>query len=224
MPADRRSAASPEHSPQWRVGSKRALIWTALWLIVAGLVMADVRFHGQLIQHDAAVAQWIHEHATAQAAQLCGYVTQAGSLAASLSVGILVALWLTVRKRWGWLIWWILALCGGGLCTDLLKRLFTRPRPVMYTFFPPVSGFSFPSGHTIGATILIGMLAYLIMRLAPRRRERCVVAGLAASLTLAVAASLVYIGVHFLTDVLAALALGWAWLGLWILGLEREGD
>ena len=223
MPAEG-MPASPCKTTQWRVGTRRALIWTGLWLVVSGLVMADVRFHGQLIQHDEMVAQWIHEHATAQAAQLCGYVTQLGSLAASLSVGILVALWLILKKRWGWLIWWILALCGGGLCTDLLKRLFARPRPIMYTFFPPTSGFSFPSGHTIGATILIGMLAYLIMRLAPRQRERRLVAGLAVCVTLAVAGSLVYIGVHFVTDVLAGLALGWAWLGVCILGLEREGD
>ena len=101
---------------------------------------------------------------------------------------------------------------GQNLVTNLVKELVDRARPDI----DPLAGFSgasFPSGHSAAAAAAYAAFALLLSR----RRSQPVQAGLAgaaAAIAVAVAASRVLLGVHWLTDVLAGLALGWAWFAL----------
>jgi undecaprenyl-diphosphatase len=99
---------------------------------------------------------------------------------------------------------------------ESLKRLFHVPRPDRLTFyvFPAHTGYSFPSGHTMGVTITAGTLLLLASRLhwLPPQKIRLAAAA-TLLLSLAVAFALLYMGVHTLTDVLSALAVSLAWLG-----------
>ncbi|MFB6255186.1 MAG: phosphatase PAP2 family protein [Haloplanus sp.] len=93
---------------------------------------------------------------------------------------------------------------GGFALTLALKYGFALPRPPG----AGTDGFGFPSGHAIGATVVYGGLAGV---LAPRDRR---VTRVAAVLVVVVAASRVVIGVHYLVDVVAGVAIGVAYLGV----------
>ena len=103
---------------------------------------------------------------------------------------------------------------GGMLLNKFLKLAFYRPRPRFDDPILSLTGYSFPSGHTMAATVLYGVLAVLLVTKIKRKRSRVLVA-LAASLLIAlVGFSRMYLGAHYLSDVLGAIAEGLAWMSL----------
>jgi undecaprenyl-diphosphatase len=104
-----------------------------------------------------------------------------------------------------------------------LKHLFGRPRPNLFQEIATLHSYSFPSGHAMAAAAIYGMIAVVIARLAPSLR---LWAGLAAvALALLIGLSRIYLGVHWITDVLAGYAAGATILFGGILWLEfRRSD
>ena len=101
---------------------------------------------------------------------------------------------------------------GAQLLTWLLKATFERPRP---SFGDPVATagwFSFPSGHALSSIALYGALAYLLAGAVRSRRARAAGFAGVALLVAAIGFSRLYLGVHYLTDVLAGYSAGLAWL------------
>lgn len=111
--------------------------------------------------------------------------------------------------------------------TLLVKTLVERTRPPTATMLGPVdSSYAFPSGHTLNATVFFGLVAALALTRVRSRlgRVAVVLAWLGASL--AVGASRLYLGYHWLTDVLAgwsiaAVVLSLAAIGYWLLRARR---
>jgi undecaprenyl-diphosphatase len=101
---------------------------------------------------------------------------------------------------------------GEEILTLSVKDLAGRVRP---SFNPAAAtlGPSFPSGHSATAAAFYATAALLIGRWRSRR-TRAVLAGLAAGIAVAVAATRVLLDVHWLTDVIAGLALGWGWFAV----------
>jgi undecaprenyl-diphosphatase len=81
------------------------------------------------------------------------------------------------------------------------------------------SGFSFPSGHSSGAVVAFGMLAYLGLRLLPQRWHLPVLL-VAALLAFSVGVSRIILRVHYASDVAAGFASGTAWLAVCVTGIE----
>ncbi len=123
--------------------------------------------------------------------------------------GLLVAgLWWRGRRRLA--LACALAMAGQGLLTLALKGVFERIRP-LHAGEPLASGWSFPSGHTVGATVYWGMVAYCALRTLPRYLHLPIVL-VAAALAWSIGVSRVVIGVHHPSDVLAGFAVGASWL------------
>src|SRR5438105_11452913 len=98
------------------------------------------------------------------------------------------------------------------LLNELVKVLVHRHRPFVDGPFVDWSGYSFASGHTIGATLLYGqLLLFLLPLLKSKRRQRLTIL-LAAMLVMLVGFSRVALGAHYLSDVIAAIFLGALWL------------
>ncbi|WP_141101023.1 phosphatase PAP2 family protein [Roseateles aquatilis] len=136
-----------------------------------------------------------------------------------IAIAIVVTLGLLWRKRRGLALGWLLAMIGNALLNPTLKQVFERARPVHPTHWLTEEGFSFPSGHSSGTVVVLGMLAYLAVRLLPRRWH--VPAWVAAAgLAFSVGASRVFLRVHFPSDVLAGFASGAAWLAVAIASVE----
>jgi undecaprenyl-diphosphatase len=91
---------------------------------------------------------------------------------------------------------------------ELLDRVRPTANPIAHTLGP-----SFPSGHTTGAAACFAAFA-LVMGRGRSRNVQALLAGAAVFVAIAVAASRVLLGVHWLTDVIGGLALGWAWFAL----------
>lgn len=88
-----------------------------------------------------------------------------------------------------------------------LKHVFTRPRPTEVIRIVTETGYSFPSGHTMAATCLYGFLIYLVWQLCSNRAVRNAVIALLSLVIALVALSRVYLGVHYFTDVTAAVSI-----------------
>jgi undecaprenyl-diphosphatase len=127
-------------------------------------------------------------------------------------VGTLV---LMARRQRGLALVWVLAIAGNGLLNLSLKRLIGRVRPLDPEGGVLVQGLSFPSGHSSGAVVAYGMLAYLALRWLPKAwRWPVLVAALVLVVTVGI--SRVVLRVHFASDVAAGFASGSAWLALCI--------
>src|SRR5437868_11853644 len=95
---------------------------------------------------------------------------------------------------------------------EWVKVLVHRHRPYIDGTFVDWSGYSFASGHTIGATLLYGQLALFVLPLIKKRHRRVLVLSICALLILTVGFSRIALGAHYLTDVLAAIFFGIFWL------------
>jgi len=104
----------------------------------------------------------------------------------------------------------------GSIWSPLLKRRFRRGRPDLWTPLATEESHSFPSGHATMATIFFGAAGVVLCREAIPPAARIAIAGAAAILLAAVALSRVYLGAHWLSDVLAGIFLGVLWLVVWV--------
>jgi membrane-associated phospholipid phosphatase len=190
-------------------------------------IAVDISRHGPLFQADRQLAPFLHDHASPALTLLASAFSGLGDIRFLGPLALIVALYLARCRAWRELLIWAAGLLGCSFLCGTLKSLFAIPRPDRFTFyaFDPIPGYTFPSGHTMGAAIAAGLLVLLWMRLNPRpRAHRLAAAALAALVGISTAASLVYLGVHYLSDVLAALALSLAWLGIlrWLLPPARS--
>ena len=132
-----------------------------------------------------------------------------GPLAVLLAI---VAAILIVKKRWRWVMYLAFTSGVGGVLNLLMKSYFERTRPELAEALRHASGYSFPSGHAMGSTVVFGALAYLALRTLPRWRWRAAALALALTIILAIASSRIYLGVHGISDVGAGLAAGLIWI------------
>lgn len=117
---------------------------------------------------------------------------------------------------------WVAAIAGNAVLNPALKGIFARARPVHETGLATPSGYSFPSGHSSGAVVAYGMLAYVLMRLLPPAHAawRLPAVLAAATIALTVCVSRIFLRAHFPSDVLAGIASGAIWLALCIGAVE----
>jgi len=161
---------------------------------------------------DHEVAGWFHAHLTRAFVSVLRAFTEFGSsewIGVVLFFAVLFFVW---KKWWPSLVTLIVAVPGGMLLNELLKVVVHRHRPFVDGPFVDWSGYSFASGHTIGATLLYGQLALFILPAMKTRHWRTLTIFTAASIVLLVGFSRVALGAHFLTDVLAAIVFGVLWL------------
>ncbi|MFA9218845.1 MAG: phosphatase PAP2 family protein [Sphingomonadaceae bacterium] len=186
----------------------------ALASAVFGYLAHAVLTQQGIVVLDLQLAQWLHQHASEPLTSLMLGVSELHSTAVVLLLVALLAWRLWQRQARYWLLALLLVVPGGMLLNVLLKQIFQRSRPVFDEPLVTLLTYSFPSGHTAAATLLYGWLGcWLVMEY--RRRALLIVALPACALmVLLVASSRMYLGAHYLSDVLAAMAEGVAWLAI----------
>jgi membrane-associated phospholipid phosphatase len=133
------------------------------------------------------------------------------------SIGIVVfalVLFFVWKRWWPSLVTLLVAVPCGMLLNEWIKLAVHRDRPFIEGAFVDWSGYSFASGHTIGATLLYGQLLLFVLPSLRARHLRLLCIFSAASLVLLVGFTRIALGAHFLTDVLAAIFFGIIWLML----------
>lgn len=210
-----RSALAPRLDPA--VATGLALTVAVIAVIGGGVLFGAlaylVRTSSHLLTVDNGVAKWGNRHTTATSMRILNDLTQLGSVYVVVALCLVLALVETIRERTVWVVAFILTVMAGEeLLTLTVKQIANRIRPA----FNPVAatlGPSFPSGHSATAAAFYATAALLLGR-SRRRPARAVLAGLAAALAIAVAATRVLLDVHWLSDVIAGLSLGWAWFAI----------
>jgi undecaprenyl-diphosphatase len=177
-----------------------------------GEIAEDVVEGDKITLVDVRLAHWFRAHATAGFTDAMLFITHWNGILGSSIMAVLLAAWFWYRKAHYWLVVVLVAVPGGMLLNVALKHLFRRARPSLEDPLLTLSTYSFPSGHTAAATVFYGLLAcYLVRRMQAWPARTCVVAA-ACLMVMLVALSRMYLGVHYLSDVLAATAEGAAWL------------
>jgi membrane-associated phospholipid phosphatase len=161
---------------------------------------------------DRGIALWFHAHLTPSFVSVLKGITEFGS-SEWIAIALLFAVIFFIFKRW-WpsLLTLVVAVPGGMLLNEWLKVLVHRQRPFVEGWFVDWSGYSFASGHTIGATLLYGQLALFLIPVTKSRRARTLLFSAATFIVALVGFSRIALGAHYLTDVLAGIFFGAAWL------------
>lgn len=148
-----------------------------------------------------------------------------GAILFLLTTGVVI--YVIILRRWRTALLIGLAVIGGALLSQLLKGLFSRPRPDLVPHGSYVYFTSFPSGHSMLSATTYLTLGALLARLQKRRRLKIYVLLLAVMVTVLVGISRVYLGVHWPTDVLGGWTAGAVWAalcGLLMWWLQRKGE
>jgi membrane-associated phospholipid phosphatase len=173
-----------------------------------------VSIAGPLVRFDHSTADVLNTYAseTPNITGLFRIIGIPGSLAALALVGVLVAVALLAQRSWLTLAAWVVGLLGGEALNLLLKDLFARPRPSLEHPLVVETSYSFPSGQVMMSLVVYGMLAYFAMLTLRSWGARAVAVGVAAVLVVLIGSSRVYLGAHYVSDVVGGLAVGGAWL------------
>jgi undecaprenyl-diphosphatase len=180
-----------------------------------GAIAFNVWTKGPLLQWDLPLARQFHIQAVKQPERIIELLIFGFFVGKELLqvIVVILALYFLHKRFWPELGMLLIGAGGGAIIWSMLIQVFDRVRPTQQLGIV-VSDFSFPSGHAISAVICYGFLAYLFIPKMPSTFWKWVV-GIAAFLTMAyIGFSRVYLGGHYLTDVIAGYALGLAWAGL----------
>ena len=146
-------------------------------------------------------------------------VTELGDGRVIVALFVAVLLWLLARGHTRAALHWCAGLAFMALLTYVLKITTEVARPV--TLYSGPSAFSFPSGHATYSTVAHGFLGVLIAREIDAAKRWLVYATVAV-IVAAIAFSRLYLGAHWLSDVLGGLTLGLAWVSLLGIAYRRH--
>lgn len=181
--------------------------------LLIGLLAYLVRTSGTLVDLDNDVGQWGVDNATSWSTEALRLVTELGGTYFVIFALVVVALFEYRRIPNRWMPVFLVAVVAGEIVLiNTIKEILDRVRPT----FNPIAetlGPSFPSGHSgLAAAFYAAAALVLARRRSPR--TRALLAGGAVAIAVAVACSRVLLGVHWMSDVIAGLAFGWAWFGI----------
>jgi undecaprenyl-diphosphatase len=192
----------------------------AVW--VFGGISEDLITGDPLVYVDASISEWLRSHSDSGFTRGMQLISAIASATTVVILSALIACALLWKRLWDSLLALVLAVVGGMLLNVLLKHLFDRTRPGWADPLMALTDPGFPSGHTMMATIIYGYVAvFLIWRIASWR-WRVFIAALTIALVVAVALSRMYLGAHYLSDVMGAMAAGTAWLALCLTAVEAR--
>lgn len=192
----------------------------AVALLTGHLAVVDaVEDASAVARLDAPVHAWFVAHRTGL---LDPVMVEVSAVGGTLGMGALtlVAAVLLLRsgRRAHALIVVVGSVCGE-LLGDGAKLLYQRARPPVADQLVVATSYALPSGHSLGAIATVGVVAAVAVQLWPGRARRVAVVVLAAAVVLLIGTSRLYLGVHWLTDVLSGYLLGGAWLAVCVGGI-----
>jgi membrane-associated phospholipid phosphatase len=213
-----RARLSPEGYLGLRLTLGAIVLVGASWLF--GGVAEDVISGDPLTFVDVEVANWLHAHATPLMNQWMLAITHLHGIIAISTYLLLTGLYLGWKRDWYWLLCLGVTVPSGMVVNVLMKLAFARARPIFDNPILTLSTFSFPSGHVAAATLFYGVVAAMLIAKTGAWRWRAFIVLAALALVALVALTRMYLGVHYLSDVIAAFAGALAWLSLCLIAIH----
>jgi len=178
-----------------------------------GVLLTMVRTHQGFARFDGSAARFGASHATSTSTQVLRIVTQTGGAYVIIPLAIVAGV-AQKRRMHSWVPVAFLAVVVGGqyLFADVIKVLVDRTRPDLLRL-TGFSGPSFPSGHATASSAVFAAVALLLGR-GRSRSAKAALSAVGVGAAVLIAATRVLLGVHWLTDVIAGLILGWTWFAV----------
>jgi undecaprenyl-diphosphatase len=197
-----------------------AVVTVAAFVFALLLVLVRLRW-APLESADHSAAAWLNSLVAGHAAvvSIVKAVTWLGSSGVLWTLIGLAVVALAIRRRWRLAIYLVVTGAGELTLDPVLKDLVGRLRPVVAHPVAYGTGDSFPSGHALGSIVCYGAL-FLVFLPVTRGIWRRVFTAVIVTLIAAIGISRLLLGVHFLSDVLGAWALGITWLGVTAFAFE----
>jgi membrane-associated phospholipid phosphatase len=194
------------------------LLVGATWMF--GAIAEDVVTGEPLTLVDVQFSNWLYAHHQQFLLKAMLVITHLHSTTAVSLLTLAFALYLIQRDERYWLITLVLTVFGGMLLNVVLKNVFHRARPHFDDPILTFSSYGFPSGHTMAATCFYGVVAAFAIWTIRWWPARVLVVSLAALMVLLVGFSRIYLGAHYLSDVLGAMMEGLAWLAICLTAVD----
>jgi undecaprenyl-diphosphatase len=190
-----------------------ALGIAVLGAVAIGSLFIMVHHNAGLARYDLSAARWGGDHATSGSTHILKQISLLGGTPVMIAVALVAAITQYARSRIVAVFWFMtLVVVGQVVLTNLTKVIVDRPRPHIHQL-TGFSGASFPSGHAATAAATFAAIALLLGR-GRSQRTKAMLAGATAAIAFAVATTRVLLGVHWMTDVIAGLAMGWGWFAI----------
>ena len=189
------------------------LVTLLIAMLVFGGIAEDVTTAGTIVTLDLQVSAWFHTRARPLLTAFFLLLTDLHNTVGALVLSLLFTLFLVKKRVWDWVLCMALAVPLGMLLNVLLKNIFQRARPTFEHPLLSLTTYSFPSGHTAAATLLYGVVgAYLVCTC--RGWQRLLAVAVTVGMVALVGLSRIYLGVHYFSDVVAAIASSTGWLAI----------
>jgi membrane-associated phospholipid phosphatase len=184
------------------------VILSSAWLFLDTL--EDVVSHDRLVEVDIVVHDTLLKLRNRPMDSVMVAVTEAGDVQVILPVILAALAWFIWHRLWQTSLYLLAAVGWAEILVKVMKVALHRPRPGLY--YDGTELFSFPSSHATMSVVVYGFLGFLVCReqRVSFRQAMAITAGLLASL---IAFSRLYLGVHWLSDVVAGMSFGLAWVG-----------
>jgi len=166
-------------------------------------------------QPDSALSAAVRATRSPALTVVASVLTLFGSSLVVIPVTLALMTWMAFRRNWAAVIYVFMTIAVGWfLGNDVIKNIIARPRPVGVNITPMPGDFSMPSGHSLAAFLMFTTICVIVMLNLPAGNHmKRWLAIISAVMIVAVGFSRVYLGVHWVGDVIAAWLLGAAWWG-----------
>lgn len=185
----------------------RAIAPVTFCLLVLAFLALQVMLQGPLARLDQELTQYFAAQRQPLLTQLTLAIADAHETIKVLGVTALLVLWRAWRRDLHAVR--LLAVVPAGMLLNVgLKNTFQRPRPTWEDPLVQLTTYSFPSGHAVASTVFYGAVCALVFTHARSPVLRVLAALAGVAMVLMVTFSRVYLGAHYLTDVVAGVAVG----------------
>ena len=192
---------------------------TAVFLFL--IMAAAVALSPAVTAIDGRVAAWLHMRAMPYVTDVMVAISFLGAPTTLTIVAVAGSLLLLYRRRYAEAAMLSAVVLGGNSLNFCLKHLIQRGRPTFDDPLFTLQTYSFPSGHAMASTVFYGMLAIYVSVNARQRYAAHVAIGAAVLMVALVSLSRVYLGLHYLSDVMGGITEGIAWLALSLIALHH---
>lgn len=185
------------------------LLFACGWIFLS--ILDEVVERESIIHADMAVFNFFQALRTAEVDRIMLGITTIGGAQVLMPVVALIIVWLLARRCWHSAAYWLAAGAFYEVFVKLLKHFVARQRPLNVYADRMVEQFSFPSGHATTGMVIYGFLAFLLCYRQPAA-WRYSVTLITAILIALIGFSRIYLGAHWISDVIAGFCLGLAWI------------